>query len=78
MFSRIQVPCHLGRQYFFDIHPVRVFCFGQQFVFILETDADNNEKANRFYLKNGFKKEREYLTAEGRKMIEYRYRQADL
>ena len=44
----------------------------------LETDADNNEKANRFYLKNGFKKEREYLTAEGRKMIEYRYRQADL
>ena len=40
----------------------------------LETDAENNEKANRFYLKNGFQKEREYITAEGRKMIEYRYR----
>ena len=36
----------------------------------LETDADNNEKANRFYLKNGFTREREYMTAEGRKMIE--------
>lgn len=40
----------------------------------LETDAENNEKAIRFYLKNGFLKEREYVTAEGRKMIEFRYR----
>ena len=39
----------------------------------LETDGENNEKANRFYLKNGFQKEREYITAEGRRMIEYRY-----
>lgn len=42
----------------------------------LETDAENNEKANRFYLKNGFQKDREYITAEGRRMIEYRYRPA--
>ena len=40
----------------------------------LETDAENNEKANRFYLKNGFQKKKEYITAEGRRMIEYRYR----
>ena len=40
----------------------------------LETDAVGNEKVNRFYLKNGFKLEREYTTAEGRRMNEYRYR----
>ena len=39
----------------------------------LETDAEDNEKAIRFYLKNGFRKEREYITGEGRKMIEFRY-----
>ncbi len=43
----------------------------------LETDAENNEKANCFYLKNGFRNEREFITAEGRKMIEYRYREKD-
>lgn len=39
----------------------------------LETDAVNNEVANRFYVKNGFKIAREYVTREGRKMYEYRY-----
>lgn len=46
----------------------------KQFAYInLETDAENNEKANLFYIKNGFKLFREYSTAEGRKMNEYRY-----
>ena len=40
----------------------------------LETDAIDNEKANRFYQKNGFALEREFETREGRKMNEYRYR----
>ena len=39
----------------------------------LETDADDNEKANRFYVKNGFVLERKFTTAEGRRMNEYRY-----
>ena len=39
----------------------------------LETDAENNEGANRFYQKNGFKLIREYATHEGRKMNEYRF-----
>lgn len=39
----------------------------------LETDADGNDGANRFYVKNGFKLEREFTTAEGRRMNEYRY-----
>lgn len=39
----------------------------------LETDRDGNEGANRFYLKNGFVLAREYCTAEGRWMNEYRY-----
>lgn len=39
----------------------------------LETDAENNEAANRFYVKNGFVLKREYSTAEGRKMNEYRF-----
>ncbi len=39
----------------------------------LETDADDNEAANAFYLKNGFRLERVYFTKEGRKMNEYRY-----
>lgn len=40
----------------------------------LETDAENNEYAIRFYEKNGFERAREYTTNEGRRMIEYRYR----
>lgn len=39
----------------------------------LETDADGNESVNKFYVKNGFKLEREYVTAEGRRMNEYRF-----
>lgn len=38
----------------------------------LETDADDNDSVNRFYLSNGFKLERQYTTAEGRRMNEYR------
>ena len=40
----------------------------------LETDADGNENANKFYHKNGFILARQYRTAEGRKMNEYRYK----
>lgn len=39
----------------------------------LETDAEDNEGANHFYVKNGFKLARTFTTAEGRKMNEYRY-----
>ena len=39
----------------------------------LETDAENNDGANAFYVKNGFTLEREYTTKEDRKMNEYRY-----
>ena len=40
----------------------------------LETDAVDNEGANRFYVKNGFELVRVYETREGRKMNEYRYK----
>ena len=43
----------------------------------LETDAKNNEAANRFYLKNGFELARTFETPEGRKMNEYRFYQKD-
>lgn len=39
----------------------------------LETDAVDNDSVNNFYIKNGFKLERVFFTAEGRKMNEYRY-----
>ncbi len=39
----------------------------------LETDAVDNDAANRFYVKNGFTAVREYETHEGRKMLEYRF-----
>lgn len=39
----------------------------------LETDADGNDGVNRFYKINGFNLEREFITAEGRRMNEYRY-----
>lgn len=39
----------------------------------LETDADDNEGTNHFYVKNGFKLARIFTTPEGRKMNEYRY-----
>ena len=44
----------------------------------LETDADKNEKANNFYIKNGFILERQFTTAEGRKMNEYRFAKGKL
>ena len=40
----------------------------------LETDAACNEGVNRFYGKNGFKLKRQFVTAEGRRMNEYRYK----
>lgn len=39
----------------------------------LETDAVNNEGAIHFYEKNGFIRERMFVTDEGRKMYEYRF-----
>lgn len=39
----------------------------------LETDACGNDVVNKFYIKNGFQLARSYVTAEGRKMNEYRY-----
>lgn len=39
----------------------------------LETDARDNDAVNKFYIKNGFQLARSYVTAEGRKMNEYRY-----
>lgn len=39
----------------------------------LETDADGNDGVNKFYVKNGFTLEREFVTAEGRRMNEYRF-----
>lgn len=40
----------------------------------LETDAIGNDSVNRFYIKNGFKLERSFTTAEGRRMNEYRFK----
>ena len=39
----------------------------------LETDVCDNEIANKFYIKNGFRIFREYKTHEGRRLYEYRY-----
>ena len=39
----------------------------------LDTDEVNNDAANLFYIKNGFKEARRFQTHEGRKMIEYRF-----
>ena len=39
----------------------------------LETDAVNNEGAIHFYEKNGFIRDRMFVTDEGRKMYEYRF-----
>ncbi|MBO4432161.1 MAG: GNAT family N-acetyltransferase [Clostridia bacterium] len=40
----------------------------------LETDAENNDSANQFYLKNGFSLLTTYKTKEGRLMNEYIYK----
>jgi len=39
----------------------------------LETDADNNEATNQFYIKNDFILDHVIITLEGRKMNVYRY-----
>lgn len=39
----------------------------------LETDAQNNDSVNEFYVKNGFQLYRKYTTKEGRLMNEYRF-----
>lgn len=39
----------------------------------LETDAENNDGVNNFYIKNGFRLARQYKTSENRRMNEYRY-----
>lgn len=43
----------------------------------LETDADGNDSVNKFYTKNGFKLARQFTTAEGRRMNEYRYKRVN-
>ena len=40
----------------------------------LETDADNNEAANKFYQKNGMRLSSVFTTPEGRRMNKYHYR----
>lgn len=39
----------------------------------LETDAEDNEYANKFYQKNGFVLQKTYETKQGRKMNEYHF-----
>lgn len=39
----------------------------------LETDADNNDEVNAFYLHHSFELHHSFLTPEGRRMNEYRY-----
>ncbi len=39
----------------------------------LETDAENNDLVNKFYVKNGFALKRTYKTGEGRLMNEYTF-----
>lgn len=40
----------------------------------LETDAEDNDRVNQFYIKNGFELFKEYSTKQGRKMKEYHYK----
>lgn len=47
----------------------------EKFAYIkLETDAENNDSVNKFYKKNGFELASSYVTNEGRKMNEYRWK----
>ena len=41
----------------------------------LETDANDNESANKFYQKNGFRLSSDFYTFEGRHMNKYHYRE---
>lgn len=47
--------------------------FSQYAYIALETDGENNDRTNAFYLKNGFVLDQTYETPEGRKMNEYHY-----
>lgn len=40
----------------------------------LETDANDNDEANQFYLNNGFRLSTDFYTFEGRHMNKYHYR----
>ena len=51
----------------------RMIDFNTYSYIALETDSINNEVANIFYQKNGFKLSRTYETRENRKMNEYRF-----
>lgn len=53
---------------------VSVTNFNEYEYISLETDTNDNETANHFYQKRGFKIARKYVTPEGRMMNEYRYR----
>ena len=44
----------------------------------LETDANDNDNVNGFYLKNEFSLFRTYETREGRRMNEYRYKKKNI
>lgn len=55
-------------QYLKDITDFSTYAFIN-----LETDACNNDAVNHFYVRNGFDLVRRFVTAEGRKMNEYRY-----
>lgn len=48
--------------------------FTQYEYITLETDATDNESANNFYTKNGFKLSQQIITFEGRRMNKYHYR----
>ena len=47
--------------------------FSTSFYLKLETDANNNDDVNAFYIRNGFTLHHTFTTKEGRKMNEYRY-----
>lgn len=55
-------------------HLIAITDFDKYEYISLETDALNNDSANIFYQKKGFTLQRKYITAEGRKMNEYRYK----
>ena len=62
---------HIGRAL---IDCLKMEFDASKFAYIkLETDAENNDRVNKFYLSNGFIKADTYTTSEGRKMNEYRW-----
>ena len=60
------------------IDTLKCSVMSSQYAYItLETDALNNDKAIKFYEKNGFVKKRKFETYEGRVMYEFRYKLND-